>query len=57
VDLVPDPLRLRKSGSAGNRTWTSGSDLGYVSVYPVQCKVLQELRVTPLLGLFRMIFL
>jgi hypothetical protein len=24
VDPVPDPL-LRKSGSAGNRTWTSGS--------------------------------
>jgi hypothetical protein len=22
---VPDPLRLRKSGSTGNRTWTSGS--------------------------------
>jgi hypothetical protein len=22
---VPDPLLLRKSGSAGNRTWTSGS--------------------------------
>jgi hypothetical protein len=25
VDSVPDPLFLRKSGSAGNRTWTSGS--------------------------------
>jgi hypothetical protein len=25
VDPVPDPLRLRKSGSAGNRTRTSGS--------------------------------
>jgi hypothetical protein len=25
VDLVPDPLLLRKSGSAGNRTRTSGS--------------------------------
>jgi hypothetical protein len=25
VDPVPDPLLLRKSGSAGNRTWTSGS--------------------------------
>jgi hypothetical protein len=25
VDPVPDPLFLRKSGSAGNRTWTSGS--------------------------------
>jgi hypothetical protein len=24
VDPVPDPLLLRKSGSAGNRTWTSG---------------------------------
>jgi hypothetical protein len=25
VDSVPDPLLLRKSGSAGNRTRTSGS--------------------------------
>jgi hypothetical protein len=25
VDPVPDPLLLRKSGTAGNRTWTSGS--------------------------------
>jgi hypothetical protein len=25
VDPVPDPLLLRKSGSAGNRTHTSGS--------------------------------
>jgi hypothetical protein len=25
VDPVPDPLLLRKCGSAGNRTWTSGS--------------------------------
>jgi hypothetical protein len=25
VDPVPDPLLLRESGSAGNRTWTSGS--------------------------------
>jgi hypothetical protein len=25
VDTVPDPLLLRKSGSAGNLTWTSGS--------------------------------
>jgi hypothetical protein len=25
VDPVPDPTLLRKSGSAGNRTWTSGS--------------------------------
>jgi hypothetical protein len=25
VDPVPDPLLLRKSGSARNRTWTSGS--------------------------------
>jgi predicted nucleic-acid-binding Zn-ribbon protein len=25
VDSVPDPLLLRKCGSAGNRTWTSGS--------------------------------
>jgi hypothetical protein len=25
VDPVPDPLLLRKSASAGNRTWTSGS--------------------------------
>jgi hypothetical protein len=25
VDPVPDPLLLRKSSSAGNRTWTSGS--------------------------------
>jgi hypothetical protein len=25
VDPVPNPLLLRKSGSAGNRTWTSGS--------------------------------
>jgi hypothetical protein len=25
VDHVPDPLLLRKSGSAGNRTRTSGS--------------------------------
>jgi hypothetical protein len=25
VDPIPDPLHLRKSGSAGNRTWTSGS--------------------------------
>jgi hypothetical protein len=25
VDLVPDPLLLRKSGSDGNRTQTSGS--------------------------------
>jgi hypothetical protein len=25
VNPVPDPLLLRKSGSAGNRTWTSGS--------------------------------
>jgi hypothetical protein len=25
VDPVPDPLLLRNSGSAGNRTWTSGS--------------------------------
>jgi hypothetical protein len=25
VDPVPDPLLLRKSGSANNRTWTSGS--------------------------------
>jgi hypothetical protein len=25
VDPVPDPLLLRKSGSAANRTWTSGS--------------------------------
>jgi hypothetical protein len=25
VDPVPDPLLLRKSGSAGNRTRTSGS--------------------------------
>jgi hypothetical protein len=25
VDPVPDPLLLRKSGSAGNRTGTSGS--------------------------------
>jgi hypothetical protein len=25
VDSVPDPLLLRKSGSAGNQTWTSGS--------------------------------
>jgi hypothetical protein len=24
VDPVPDPLLLRKSGSAGNRTWISG---------------------------------
>jgi hypothetical protein len=24
VDPVPDPLLLRKSGSAGNRTWASG---------------------------------
>jgi hypothetical protein len=23
VDPIPDPLLLRKSGSAGNRTWTS----------------------------------
>jgi hypothetical protein len=25
VEHVPDPLLLRKSGSAGNRIWTSGS--------------------------------
>jgi hypothetical protein len=25
VNPLPDPLLLRKSGSAGNRTWTSGS--------------------------------
>jgi hypothetical protein len=25
VDPVSEPLLLRKSGSAGNRTWTSGS--------------------------------
>jgi hypothetical protein len=25
VDPVPDPLLLRKCGSAGNRTWTTGS--------------------------------
>jgi hypothetical protein len=25
VDPVPDPLLLRNSGSAGNRTWSSGS--------------------------------
>jgi hypothetical protein len=25
VDPVSDPLLLRKSGSAGNRTWASGS--------------------------------
>jgi hypothetical protein len=25
VHPVPDPLRFRKSGCAGNRTWTSGS--------------------------------
>jgi hypothetical protein len=25
VDPVPDPLLLRKSGSAENRTWASGS--------------------------------
>jgi hypothetical protein len=25
VDPVPDPTILRKYGSAGNRTWTSGS--------------------------------
>jgi hypothetical protein len=25
MDTVPDPLLLRKSGSAGNRNWTSGS--------------------------------
>jgi hypothetical protein len=25
VDLVPDPLLLRKSVSAENRTWASGS--------------------------------
>jgi hypothetical protein len=25
VHPVPDPLLLKKSGSAGNRTWTSGS--------------------------------
>jgi hypothetical protein len=25
VDPVPDPLLLRKSGSIGNQTWTSGS--------------------------------
>jgi hypothetical protein len=25
VDHIPDPLLLRKSGSAGNRTQTSGS--------------------------------
>jgi hypothetical protein len=27
VDPVPDPLLLRKSGSAGNRTGTSMNDL------------------------------
>jgi hypothetical protein len=25
VDPVPDPVLLRKSGSAENQTWTSGS--------------------------------
>jgi hypothetical protein len=29
VDPVPDPLLLRKSGSAGNRTWTSRPRLLY----------------------------
>jgi hypothetical protein len=24
MDPIPDPLLLRKSGSARNRTWTSG---------------------------------
>jgi hypothetical protein len=28
VDPVPDPLLLRKSGSAGNRTLTFGSEPG-----------------------------
>jgi hypothetical protein len=28
VDSVPDPLLLRKSGSAGNQTWTPGSVAG-----------------------------
>jgi hypothetical protein len=25
VDPIPDPLLLRKSGSAGNKTWATGS--------------------------------
>jgi hypothetical protein len=29
VDPVPDPLLLRESGSAGNRTWTSGFARGF----------------------------
>jgi hypothetical protein len=34
VDSVLDLLRLRKSGSAGNRTWTSGSVAGTVTIRP-----------------------
>jgi hypothetical protein len=34
VDPVPDPLLLRKSGSAGNRTQTSGSVAGTLTTRP-----------------------
>jgi hypothetical protein len=34
VDPVPDPLLLRKSGSAGNRTRTSGSVAGTLTTRP-----------------------
>jgi hypothetical protein len=36
VDPIPDPLLLRKSGTAGNRTWTAGSVARHSDHYTIQ---------------------
>jgi hypothetical protein len=36
VDTVLGPLLLRKSGSTGNRTWTSGSVAGNSDHYTIE---------------------
>jgi hypothetical protein len=47
VDPVPDPLLLRKCGSAGNRTQTSGSVSMYMSL---SSKDLDYQRVSTFFG-------
>jgi hypothetical protein len=42
VDSIPDPVLLRKSGSAGNRTQTSGSVARNADHYTTEAVIFQK---------------
>jgi hypothetical protein len=48
VDPVPDPLLLRKSGSAGNRTRTSGSVTRNFDHYTTEAHLMFYKKIIPI---------